>query len=309
MRTVRGRVAEVVGPRTFAVREQEFEPPAAGRVLVRVSQVGICASDLDDWRRGPAPGEAPLRLGHEPVGVVHAVGAGVEGLRAGEVVTGRLVPCFADYVTADPSDVVVVPDGADPALALGEPLGCVVEGYRRAVPAVGASTAVIGLGFMGLVMTQLLARSPVSAVWAIDPRADARSTALATGATGAFSPGSVALGGVDLVVEASGTQAGLDLASELVAEHGTVSVLGYHQSRRGVDMSMWNWKALDVVNAHVRDGRLLAAATRSALRLLAAGRLDLAPLLTHHFPLERAGEAYEALESKPEGFHKAVITL
>ena len=137
------------------------------------------------------------------------------------------------------------------------------------------------------------------------------SVRLATwpGATEAFDPGDLASGGVDLVVEASGTAQGLDLAADLVAEHGTLSILGYHQGRRGVDMSTWNWKALDVINAHVRDGRLLARATDAALRLLAAGRLEMSPLLTHHFPLERAAEAYEALETKPEGFHKAVITL
>ncbi len=301
-----GRVAEVTAPRTFTVRTRSFDPPGAGQVLVKVSRVGICASDLEDWRSGPGDGGMPLPLGHEPVGVVHAVGAGVHGLRPGQVVTGRLVPSFADYVTADPADVVLVPEEVDPAVALGEPLGCVVEGYRRAVPAIGATTAVVGLGFMGLVMARLLASSPVSAVWAIDPRADARSAA--PGTTG-FSPGDVLPGPADLVVEASGTRSGLELASRVVAEHGTLSILGYHQGVREVDLGGWNWKALDVVNAHVRDRHLLASATRAAMRLLAAGRLDVGTLLTHHFPLERAAEAYAALEAKPEGFHKAVITL
>ncbi|GAA3924524.1 zinc-binding dehydrogenase [Actinomadura viridis] len=311
MTFITGRIAEITGPRTFTVREHRFDPPRPGEVLVQVDRVGICASDLHDWRTGPAGGK-PLRLGHEPVGTVHTVGAGVTGLRPGQVVTGRLVPSFASHVTADPADIVVVPEGVDPALAFGEPLGCVVEGYRRARPAVGARTAVIGLGFMGLVMARLLAQSPVCEVWGIDPRDDARDAAAAVGATRLFHPDDPGLepSSADLVVEASGTQAGLDLATVLAAEHGALSILGYHRGpARAIDLTTWNWKALDVVNAHVRDGRVLADATRAALRLMACGRLDLAPLLTHEYPLDRIDEAYQALDAKPHGFVKATVTL
>lgn len=307
--TVTGRIAELTAPRTFSIRTAEFGPPPAGQVLVKVSQVGICASELSDWRDGPGAGEPPLRMGHEPFGTVHSVGDGVEGLAAGQLVTGRLEPSLADYVYADPADVVTVPSGLEGVL--GEPLGCVVDGYRRAVPPVGARTAVVGLGFMGLVMTQLLAASPTAAVWAVDPRADAREAALGSGATWACAPDDASDGGgFELVVEASGTQAGLDLATALAAEQGTLSILGYHQApSRAVDVQAWNWKALDVVNAHVRDRHRLAASTDAALRLLAAGRLRVDDLLTHTFPLERAGAAFEALENKPPGFVKAVVTL
>lgn len=307
-----GRLAEVVAPRTFSIREHRFDLPLAGHVQVKVTHVGICASDLSEWRTGPGADQAPLRLGHEPVGVVHAVGDGVTGLHRGQTVTGRFVPSFADYVIADATDVVTVPDAVDPAVALGEPLGCVVEGYRRAAPAVGARTAVVGLGFMGLVMTQLLVRSPTAAVWAVDLREDALAAAAGCGATRVFQPGDAELGvsAVDLVVEATGTQAGLDLATSLVAEHGTLAILGYHQApSREIDLQTWNWKALDVVNAHVRDRRRLTDATRAGLRLLAAGRLDLRPLVSHHYPLERIDAAYRALEHKPPGFVKAVVTL
>ncbi|SNR56370.1 alcohol dehydrogenase catalytic domain-containing protein [Actinomadura mexicana] len=312
MTALTGRIAEITAPRTFTVREHRFALPRAGQVLVKVDRIGICASDLGDWRTGPADGDPPLRLGHEPVGTVHAIGDGVSGLRVGQVVTGRLVPSFADYVTASPADIVVVPDEVDPALALGEPLGCVVEGYRRARPAVGARTAVIGLGFMGLVMAQLLARSPTSRVLGIDPREDARMAATATGITEVLHPADPGLlpSSADLVVEASGTQAGVELATAMAAEHGVLSILGYHQApSRAIDLRTWNWKALDVVNAHVRDSGRLAEATRAALRLMAAGRLSVAPLLTHHFPLDRIDEAYRALDSKPHGFVKAVVTL
>src|SRR3954452_14170057 len=110
MTPIHGRVAEVTAPRTVTVREHRFDPPGAGRVLVKVDRVGICASDLPEWRTGPAGDDRPLRLGHEPVGTVHLLGEGVRGLRVGQPVTGRLVPSFADYVDADPADIVPLPD-------------------------------------------------------------------------------------------------------------------------------------------------------------------------------------------------------
>jgi threonine dehydrogenase-like Zn-dependent dehydrogenase len=113
----------------------------------------------------------------------------------------------------------------------------------------------------------------------------------------------------DVVVEASGAQAGLDLAGTLVREHGVLSILGYHQTSRVVDLASWNYKALDVVNAHVRDHARMADSVRRGLRLAAAGRVDGAALVSHHFPLERLNDAFNAMVDKPQGFIKAVIDL
>ncbi len=312
MSALTGRVAEITAARTFTIRLEQFPRPPAGQVLVRVLHVGLCASELPEWQGGPAEGQAPIPAGHEPVGTIHAIGDGVDGFRVGQVVTGRLEPALADYVYALPVDIVPVPSGLDPSVALGEPIGCVVDGYRRAMPAPGARTAVVGLGFMGLVMTRLLTLSPTSCVWAVDPRSDARDAAVRAGATRVSAPDDPALGsdGFDLVVEASGTQPGLDLASALATEQGTLSILGFHQAAsRAVDVQSWNWKALDVVNAHVRDRHRLADSTRAALRLLGAGKLQIADMLSHRYPLEQVDQAYEALQNKPPGFIKAVIAL
>ena len=110
------------------------------------------------------------------------------------------------------------------------------------------------------------------------------------------------------MIEATGTQEGLDLATELVREHGILSILGYHQGpRRSVDMQAWNWKALDVVNAHVRRRELLNDAIRGGLELMRLGRLQPGRLVTHRFGLGEVAEAFDALASKPEGFIKAVV--
>ena len=310
-----GRRYEVVAPRNGTLSKAVFDGPGAGEALVRVHVNGVCASDLPTW--GTPQPAYPIPLGHEPVGTVVAVGDGVE-LEPGTRVTGRLTPSFADYVAADIRDIVEVPDEVETIHALGEPIGCVAEALRRTQVQLADRVAIIGLGFMGLCMVQLVSRSATAQVVAIDPRDDARRAALSCGADAAYHPdqlpgaftGPEARSGVrgfDVVVEASGSASGIELATVLVRSHGTLSILGFHQGTREVDMQAWNWKAIDVVNAHVRDRDLLRESTRSAMAMIAAGRIDLQPLVTHTYPLDRIDEAFEALSKKPPGFIKAVI--
>lgn len=314
---MRTRAYQLVAPGRGELVTADLPEPGPGQLVLRVVANGVCASDLPTW--AAAAPDGPRRLGHEPTGEVVATGPGVT-IAPGTLVGGRIAPSFAEHALADLDDVVVLPDGVDPAVALPEPLGCVAEGLRRTPVPLGAHVAVVGLGFMGLVMTQLLRTTGVARLVAVDPRDDARRTALANGADAAHTPAdlpaaafsgddSPARHGFDVVVEASGTQAGLDLAGRLVRPHGALSILGYHQSAREVDLRSWNWKALDVVNAHVRDRALLRASTAAALELVAAGRLDPGRLITHRFHLDQADAAFEALWSKPDGFVKAVVDV
>jgi threonine dehydrogenase-like Zn-dependent dehydrogenase len=74
-----------------------------------------------------------------------------------------------------------------------------------------------------------------------------------------------------------------------------------------VDVEAWNWKAIDVINAHVRRRDLLNEAIRRGLELVQQGRIRPARLVTHRFGLENIDDAFRALSSKPEGFVKAVV--
>lgn len=305
----------VISPGKGELFAQQPPEPGPNQLLVRVLSNGVCASDLPVWAREQRA--YPITIGHEPVGLVEATGPGVT-VPVGSLVGGRIGDSFANYALADAEDTVLLPDSVDPLTALPEPVGCVVEGYRRTHIPVGASVAVVGLGFMGLIMLQLLRSSPVSRIYAIDLRDDALATALRNGADLVFAPADVPTGlhfgerggpsdGVDVVIEASGSQSGLDLASSLVRPQGVVSVLGYHQGPRQIQMQEWNWKALEVINAHVRDRRLLRDATVAGLQLQGARRLDIASLVTHRFSPARIDAAFETLRDKPHGFIKSIV--
>ena len=89
---------------------------------------------------------------------------------------------------------------------------------------------------------------------------------------------------------------------------GRIVIAGYHQDGpRQVDLQSWNWRGLDVVNAHERDPRVYVEGMRLAMEAIAERRLDPAPLYTHTFPLDRLGDAFEAARTRPDGFMKALV--
>jgi threonine dehydrogenase-like Zn-dependent dehydrogenase len=72
-------------------------------------------------------------------------------------------------------------------------------------------------------------------------------------------------------------------------------------------MQLWNWRGLDVINAHERDESAYVDGMRRAIDLIAAGRLDPRPFYTHVLPLEAIGEAMRLSVERPDGFLKALV--
>jgi threonine dehydrogenase-like Zn-dependent dehydrogenase len=112
----------------------------------------------------------------------------------------------------------------------------------------------------------------------------------------------------DRVLEVTGRQAPLDLASQLVRVRGRLVIAGFHQDgRRTVDLQLWNWRGLDVVNAHERDRAAYVRGVRDAAEAVARGELDPAPLYTHEFALGEIAAAFETAAERPHGFLKALV--
>ncbi len=107
----------------------------------------------------------------------------------------------------------------------------------------------------------------------------------------------------DRVIEAVGKQWPLDLAGELTRERGPLVIAGYHQDGpRQVNMQLWNWRGLDVINAHERDpARLHRGHARARSRPSRRGRLDPSPLLTHTLSARAARRGAGCHRDRPGG--------
>src|SRR5215207_10066852 len=316
------RAAVVTGPGKVRVDDVARPEPGPGQVRLRLEGSGVCASNLTpwagpEWMRFPT---APGALGHEGWGVIDAVGAGVEGLRAGQAVAALSYHAYAEYDVADAAAVVPLPDALAGQPFPGEPLGCAMNIFRRSEIAPGQTVAVVGIGFLGAILTRLAAEAGARVI-AISRRPFSLEVARAFGAAEAIpmEDHNGIVGQVkemtcgafcDRVIEAVGKQWPLDLAAELTRERGRLIVAGYHQDGpRQIDMRLWNWRGLDVINAHERDPKIYIEGMREAVQAVASGRLDPSPLYTHCFPLDRLGEALDAARDRPDGFLKALVTL
>ena len=314
------RAAVLTGAGILRLASVPLPQPGPGQVRIRLEGCGVCASNLGpwagpDWMRFPT---APGALGHEGWGFVDALGDGVSGLAVGNRVATLAQQSYAEFDFAEADTVVRLPASLDGIPFPGEPLGCAMNIFRRAEIAAGQSVAIIGIGFLGAILTRLAAGAGARVI-AISRRPFSLDVARAMGAaeTIALDDHHAIIERVrdltdglfcDRVIEAVGKQWPLDLAGELTRERGRLVVAGYHQDGpRQVNMQLWNWRGLDVINAHERDPAVYLQGVREAVDAVGSGRLDPSPLYTHRYPLERLGEALDATRDRPDGFLKALV--
>jgi len=316
------RAAVLVTPGEMRIEQVPRPEPKATGVLVHLEGCGVCASNLPPWegREWFSYPMEPGALGHEGWGIIESVGADVTGLCAGNRVAMLSGHAYAEYDTADQSAVVKLPDALRDTPLPGEPLGCAMNIFARSEVKPGQTVAIVGIGFLGALLTQLAVHAGATVI-AVARRPYAQAVAAQMGAAHvlpmddhwqiieqvkALTNGNFC----DVVIEAVGKQWPLDLSAELTKERGRLVIAGYHQDGlRSVNMQLWNWRGLDVINAHERDPLLYTGGIEKAVEAVASGILDPSPLYTHTFPLEELGDALNATQNRPEGFMKALVTL
>jgi L-iditol 2-dehydrogenase len=300
-----------------------------GEILLRVRGCGLCGSDLAKLR-GPAV--RPSVLGHEVVGEVAGVGAGVPDLRSGErVVVAHHVPCaachycrrgspsmcrafkasnldpggFAEYVRVPAPNVRhvtfrVPTDMADAVAAFTEPLGCCVRAIRRAAIQTDDTVLVVGLGAMGCLLLQLAGRQRARVV-AVDPLPARRALAETLGARPAVAPEAVQATlasategrGADVVVLTAGAPSLVRAALGWVRDGGAVHL--FVGEGEGL---------LPIGDLYRRELTLTATYSSSpadlaeAFDLLQRGAIRVAELCSHRVPLERLADGVDLMERR-----------
>lgn len=300
------------------IEERPVPQIGPGELLVHTRASGICTGDVMAWyvRR-----KAPLVLGHEPSGVVAAVGEGVTDFRPGDrVFVHHHAPCFAceacartDYVqcatwrktSIDPGglaeyfrvprentrDTLRLPDTvpfADGSLV--EPLACVVKSLRRSGLREGQRLYVIGLGVMGL-MHVLVALSRGARVAGSDFLEERRAIAKQLGAETVHPD--EGFGGADVVICGPGSPEALRNAFAAVAPGGTVVM--FTPLEPGMPLT------LDPNDLYFRDVKLVTSYscgpddTREALSLIEGKVVTAQALGAVEYPLQESAAAYDAL--------------
>jgi threonine dehydrogenase-like Zn-dependent dehydrogenase len=319
--TARFKSAVLSGPGTITLEEFPLQSPKPGEVRVHLEGCGVCGSNLPVWEGRPwfTYPLPPGKPGHEGWGIVDAVGDGVTTVKEGDRVAALSQHAFAEYDYCAATEVVRLPAGLREQPFPGEALGCAMNVFRRCNIQPDHHVAIIGLGFLGALLTQLTARSGAR-TYAISRRPFALEIARQMGATATIALNDhwqvieevkrlTERDGCDRVIEATGLQGPLDLAGELTAERGRLIIAGYHQDGlRQVNMQLWNWKGIDVINAHERDPRIYVRGMTDAAEAVARGELDPTPLYTHRYGLDELPNALNEMRDRSDGFLKALVT-
>ncbi|MFA6100657.1 MAG: zinc-binding dehydrogenase [Victivallaceae bacterium] len=308
--------AAVLTATGFQINEEKIPEYGPDQILVKSSGCGVCEGDVFQYitrMNNPESRQEFIRMGHEGSGIVAETGRNVTGFKPGDKVTA-LGGDYAEYFVTTPDRLAIVPGSIESSMALGEPIACCMSGARRFGVEMGDRVAIIGAGYMGLTCMQLVKLQGAAETVVFDlldwrlEKAGSLGADVVINSKGKTPAELFArLGEFDVVIEATGVQAAIDLGTELLRHHGTLNLVGYHQSGGGIrqiDMKTWNFKALTVINSHVRNEAEKLDAMKAALKLMAHGKLDTNALITN-YRFADINQAFQDLKARKEGLYKA----
>jgi threonine dehydrogenase-like Zn-dependent dehydrogenase len=288
--------------------------PGEGEIQVQGGACGICSWDIATAKLGSQmhPMAPP---GHEGMGHVIKVGRGVSGFKEGDRVAGG---GFATLRNLQAQRAYKIPDSPlSDEYWVVEPVSCAVTGIDHCRLRPGDRVAVIGSGFMGLLILQGLIHSPLDQLVAIDINQARLNLAQQLGVPEIFNltnsdPQALAQElkqrNFDVVVDTTGHQSGLDLATDMVKRGGLINLFGWIKGESATfNPNKWHGGGFTIVNsspsAQLRDP------FPPAIRLIHRGIIDLRPLVTHMAPLADYPTLMQQILGGDKSYIKGVVTL
>ena len=279
----------------------------------------MCHSEIHQWETKIEGLEYPRYIGHEVAGEIIKVGSDVKDFKIGNRVAAWTDgKGYAEEIGVKVDTLSLIADNIAYEYALSEPIACTTNAVLRTNVQLGDVIALVGTGFMGLIMLQQLKLVGAKNIIAIDVRNEMLQLAEELGADIQLNPlkhnidkeiKALTNGkGVDVSYEVGGNQATLDLASQICRMEGKLVIFGYHPGSRIIkDLGFWNWMAFDIINAHFRDRNKILHGMRIGMDLLNNGKIKMEKLVTHRYRLDEIEKAFSAAKEKPVGFVKSVI--
>jgi 6-hydroxycyclohex-1-ene-1-carbonyl-CoA dehydrogenase len=316
----------------LAIEEMPLPELREGEVLLRVAACGLCHTDLHYLDHGvPTFQKPPIILGHEAAGSVDHIGPGVRGIAPGDRVLapsvwacGRCRYCragrenlcadlvmpgnhvhggFAEFLAVPAKELVRLP----PELPLER--ACVIADAvstpyhavkQRGQVRAGDTVAVVGCGGVGLNVVQCAALAGATVI-AVDLNDARLALARQLGARHTVNPGAIERvdkevrtltdGGVDVAFEVVGNPKTIDLAFNLLRKGGRLVVIGFSRDPVPINAAKLMFYELELVGSLGCGGGLYP----EIVALVAAGRIDLEPIVSGTFPLDRINEGFDRL--------------
>jgi alcohol dehydrogenase len=333
------------------IEEVDRPRPQPGQAVIQITTTTICGTDVHIVK-GEYPVKRGLILGHEPVGIIHELGSGLEdAYKVGQrVIVGAITPCgqcfyclngahsqchgalggwhfgntingaWAEYLLVPDAraNLAVIPNGLtdEQVLMLPDIASTGISGAESGEIKVGDAVAVFAQGPIGLCATLGAKLRGASLVVGVDPNAERREMAKQFGATVTMNPNACDVvgelkrltdgRGVDVAIEALGRQETFEAALRALRPGGVLSSLGVYSGKLVAP-----YEAIYAGLANQRIVTTLCPGGKERMRrlmtMVATGRIDLTPLVTHRFALDDLRNAYELFSHQRNGVMKVAI--
>ena len=335
------RAAVMYAPGDIRLEDRPKPSPGKGEVLLKVAAVGVCGSDIPRMLTKGAH-RMPIICGHEFSGTVAAVGDGVEGYAAGDLVgVAPMLPCFrcdqcltgnfsrckhydyfgsrrdgayAEYVAAPVGNLLRAPEGLDPrAVAMTDPASIALHAVWKAPITVGTRGGVIGCGPIGLFAIQWMKLMGATDIVAVDVSEQKLAMAREAGATETFLSTEPLPAGLvcDHIVEAAGHPSSINAAVRLAAPGGHVTFIGIPASDVSLDNATFAHFLRQEVTLHGAwnsfgppyPGRQWT----ETLKRLGTGELKWEFMISHELGLEALPDTFKMFTTRNEFFSKVMF--
>ena len=349
------RATVFVSPGKLEVRDVPRPTAGPGEAIIRVTLTTICGTDVHILK-GEYPVRSGLVIGHEPVGVIEELGAGVTGYAIGDrVLVGAITPCgqclgclsghpsqcghgmgyealggwrFGNTIDGAQAEFLRVPSAQanlakipdtlsdEQVVLLADIASTGISGAESGRVRPGDAVVVFAQGPIGLCATVGARLMGASLVIGVDGDDTRLAMSRRMGADVVLDHRAVDVvdevkkltgGGVDVAIEALGTQGTFESSLRCLRPGGVLSSLGVYSGKLAIPYEAFGAGLADhtIVTTLCPGGK---ERMRRLMELVRHGRMDLTPLLTHRFPLEQIGEAYELFANRRDGVLKVVVT-
>lgn len=342
------KVCVLTGKQKLEWVERDIPQPAKGELQIKLEYVGICGSDLHFYQEGQLANwtlDGPLALGHEPGGVVTAVGEGVTGFEVGDKVSIEpAVPCGkcdecrkglynlctdikmlaipherdgvnAEYCVHDATMCYKLPENVSTLEgAMIEPLAVGIHGTELSDARVGETAIVLGSGCVGLCTVMALKARGVSEIYVADVMDKRLEKALEVGATRVFNSRNESIeefaktlpgGGADQVYECAGNRITTLQTCRLIKRGGKVTLTG---------VSPEPVLELDIATLNAMEGTIYSVYRYrnlwpKAIAAVASGAIPVKKIVSHEFPFEECIEAIDYSLNHKDEVIKGVVKM
>ncbi len=338
------------GPGQIGIESVPIPKPGLGEAVLRVTLTTICGTDLHILK-GEYAVKPGLVIGHEAVGVIHEIGAGVSGYKVGDrVLVGAITPCgqcnyclggnlaqcggalggwrFGNIINGAQAEYLLVPYAQanlakipddlkdEQVILLADIASTGISAAESANLRIGDTVAVFAQGPIGLCATAGARLNGAGLIIGVESDPVRAKMAMRMGADVVINQNEIDVVaeikrltggiGVDVAIEALGTQTTFENALRVLRAGGTLSSLGVYSGKLSIPV--------DAFAAGVGDHKIITTLCpggkermRRLMELVRHGRLDLTPLLTHSFALSNIVEAYAVFGERRDGVMKVAI--